>query len=249
MGFECWASILGDCGEGQSGEHYISDGIFDGASVTAFGLSWCRDKPLTIGMSSAVANILCRKHNSALAPFDAEAANLSAFLRENIHAQPLAAASVRLKGALIEKWALKTLFNLGYIRALSPDQSNRIDPPEYLVRYLYRNEPVPDGVGLYFVTGKLSNDTNETRGVWWNAVHDGASRERNKPVTTVLGMMFTFFGLRFVVSMVPHRAEKQIAAMGLVKGFDYSTAEVIYRPPRFGMISGTAGQKLIEFEW
>src|SRR5205807_37502 len=139
-----------------------------------------RDQPLKMGMRSAVSNILCGRHNWALSPFDAEAAKLSAFLRENIHVQPLGAASVRLKGVLLEKWALKTFLNLGYIRGLNREQSNRIDAPEYLVRYLYRDEPVPEGVGLYFITGKLSNDTNTTMGVWWNSIHD-----RREQTTTI----------------------------------------------------------------
>ena len=246
IGVECWASILGDCGEGQSGEHYISDGIFDGATVTAVGLPWCRDKPRTIGMRRAVANILCGRHNWALSPFDAEAAKLSAFLRENIHKQPLDAATVRLNGVLIEKWALKTFLNLGYIRGLSRVQSNRIDPRTDLVRYLYRNEPVADGVGLYFITGAVSSDMNTTTGLWWNSIDN---RDLNEPTTKVFGMTFTFFGVRFVVNIAPIRAEEKIAAMGRVNDFDFSTASVSYRPPGFTMRSGTAGEKRIEFKW
>lgn len=247
MGFECWASALGDCAKGQSGEHYISDGIFDGASVTALGLPWCRDDQRTIGMRSAVANILCGKHNQELSPFDAEAAKLSAFLRESIHQQPLAAANVRLNGFLLEKWALKTFLNLGYIRGLNREQANRIDPQDFLVRYLYRDEPVPDGVGLYFVTDKVSNNTNVTHGLWWNAIHDrGQLREG---ATTVFGMTFTFFSVRFVVNTAIIRAEKKIAAMGKVNDFDFSTAKIIYRPPGISMRSNDAGEKRIELAW
>jgi len=39
MGLECGASILGDCGRGKSGEHYITDGIFDDESVIVFWIS------------------------------------------------------------------------------------------------------------------------------------------------------------------------------------------------------------------
>jgi hypothetical protein len=105
-------------------------------------------------MRRAVANILCGRHNWALSPFDAEAAKLSAFLRENIHDDPLAAASVRLNGAMLEKWALKTFFNLGYVCGLNREQSNPIDPPAPP-----RAPPIPRRagrrcVGLYFITGQ-----------------------------------------------------------------------------------------------
>ena len=244
MGFECWASLLGDCGEGQSGEHYISDGIFDGATVTAFGLPWCREKPLTIGMESAVANILCGKHNWALSPFDAEAGKLSAFLRENIHSKPLVTTSIHLRGDRLEKWALKTFLNLGYIRGLNREQANRIEPRADLVHYLYRDEPVADGIGLYFVSGKVSSDANTSTGVWWNSIHD--HRER---ATTVFGMTLTFFGVRFVVNIAPIRAEQKIAAMGTLNDFDFSTSTIVYRPAGMVMNSGTAGQKRIELVW
>lgn len=244
MGFECWASILGDCDKGQSGEHYISDGIFDSATVTAFGLPWCRDEARNIGMRSAVANILCGSHNERLSPFDAEAAKLSRFIVANVHDQPLAEASIRLSGVLLEKWALKTFFNLGYIRGLNREQSNRVDPPVHLLRYLYQDEPVTEGVGLYFISGKVSNDSNTTTGVWWNSIHE--HRER---ATTIYGMTFTFFGVRFVVSITPIRAEDKIAAMGKVNDFDFSTAKIVYRPPGIVMNSGTAGEKRVEFVW
>src|ERR1051325_5267075 len=143
---ECWASILGDCGEGQSGEHYISDGIFDGEAITVRGFPWCRE-PLKMGIGSARSKILCSKHNWALSPFDGEAAKLSKFILENLHLQPLAARRKCMNGIFLEKWALKTFFNLGYLRGFhGGEQPNRFNPPEGLVRYLYCNEPIADGV-------------------------------------------------------------------------------------------------------
>lgn len=242
MGLDCWASILEDCGRGKSREHYISDGIFDGESVTAFGLPWCRDDPVTIGMRSAVAKILCGKHNSALSQFDAEAAKLSKFLVTNVLDQPLAEAAVSLNGRHFEKWALKTFFNLGYIRGLHRGQPNRLDPPAHLVRHIFLDEPIPDGVGLYFVTGKVSNQ-DYGPGLWWNVI------QNPKNTAEIFGMAFTFFGVRFVISILPIRAEDKIAGLGLVNGFDYSSAKILYRPPNIGLTSSTAGLKRIDLEW
>jgi len=242
MGLDCWASLLKDCGKGNSREHYISDGIFDGHPVTAFGLPWCRDKPVTIGMRSAVAKILCGKHNSGLSEFDAEAAKLSKFLVTNVLDDPLAQASISLNGRHLEKWALKTFFNLGYIRGLHREQPNRIDPPPHLVRHLFLNESVADGVGLYLVTGKVSN-TDFGPGLWWNAIQNPTNKAE------IYGMTFTFFGIRFVISIPPIRAEEKIARMGLVKDFDYASAKILYRPPNIGLTSSTAGLKRIDLQW
>jgi len=235
---ECWASTLGDCCEGKSGEHYISKGVFGGETIAVRGFPWCPDEPCTIGISSAVANMLCGKHNSALSQFDDEATKLAAFLKE----KPLAAVSVRLNGVLLEKWALKTFFNLGYLRGFHGcKQVNPFQPPEGLVRYLYCNEPVADGIGLYLITG---NDRKATR-VGWHAIHDQGEPDKRK----LYGMRFSFFGARFVVNIVPQRVEQKIAAWGKVEDFDYSTAKAIYRPTGIQGKSEAGGEKLIELTW
>lgn len=158
----CWASSLGDCGEGVSREHYVSNGIFDSESITAFGLPWCRDKPVTIGLKSAVAKILCGKHNSALSMFDGEAVKLSQFLETNVLEQPLIESTIHLQGTFLEKWALKTFLNLGYLAALHREQPGRLNPPEELIRYIFRNTPITEGVGLYFITDTINNDSYGT---------------------------------------------------------------------------------------
>ncbi len=242
MGLDCWASALGDCARGKSREHYISDGIFDSESVTAIGLSWCRHEPLTIGMKSAVAKILCEKHNSDLSDFDAEAAKLSRFLVTNVLDQPLAESAITLSGKRLEKWALKTFLNLGYIRGLHREQSNRLDPPPHLVRYIFHDDPVADGIGLYFVTGKISNE-NYSAGLWWNVIQNPLK------MTEIFGMVFTFFGVRFAISIPPIRAEKKIGSLGEINGFDYSTANIVYRPSNISLSSNKAALKRIDLEW
>lgn len=239
---DCWASVLKDCARGSSREHYISDGIFDGQQVTAVGLPGCRHEPMTIGLRSAVAKILCGKHNSALSPFDTEAGKLSRFLQTNVLDQPLKQSAISLKGRSLEKWALKTFLNLGYIRGLHREQPNRLDPRLDLVRYIYEDAPVADGVGLYFVTGTISND-GYARGVWWNVIQNPQRLEE------IFGMVFGFFGVRFVVSISPTRAEEKIANLGELNGFDFSTAQIIYRPSNITLASSTAGRKEIQLEW
>jgi len=237
---ECWANSLGNCGGGRSREHYISDGIFDGATVTAYGLPWCKNKPVTIGLASATSKILCRAHNEALSPFDAEAAKLSRFVSTNIVDEPLAHAEITLQGPLVEKWALKTLFNFGFIGVLDHGASH-LTPPSDVVKALFASAMLEEGVGLYFITGGVSNNHFKV-GVAWDPI---VNRENGKPV----GMALTFNGLRLAVTVIPLRAEAQIRGLGRVKGFDYSVAKVIYRPPNIIMASETAGNKRINLQW
>jgi hypothetical protein len=137
--------------------------------------------------------------------FDAEAAKLSRFLATNELDEPLGESTVTLDGSAIEKWALKTFFNLGYLRGLHREQSNRLDPPAHLVRYVYQNTTVPDGVGLYFVTGQISTD-DFGPGLWWNVIRHPERQHE------IFGMACTFFGIRFVISIPPFRHEANAPA-------------------------------------
>lgn len=233
---------LGNCGGGWTREHYISDGIFDGEIVTAFGLPWCKDKPMQIPLRTGVSKILCKTHNEALSPYDSEAAKLSIFLTSNIVDEPLKTEAIVLNGALLEKWALKTCINLGFIGALDQVAFTRIAPPESLVREVFSNGAPSDGTGLYFVTGAVSND-NYKVGLSWNAIRNVSSGG------SVVGMTFTFNSVRFVVSVIPVRAEQLIAKMGIANGVDYSKAKVIYRPQGIILTSNTAGRKHIDLRW
>jgi len=137
---------------------------------------------VTISLKSAVAKILCQKHNNALSDFDGEAARFSGFLARNVIEDPLAESTITLRGALLEKWALKTFFNLGYVGALHREQVGRLEPPRHIVEYLFRNSPVADGVGLYFVTGTVSSEAYGT-GLSWNVI------QNPRKLTEVFGMV------------------------------------------------------------
>jgi hypothetical protein len=242
MSFECWGAVLGDCAGGISREHLISDGIFDGAMVSAYGLKWCKDRPVEISLASAVSKVLCKRHNEGLSAFDAEASRLSRFLSTNVLDDPLSEAQVTLRGPLLEKWALKTFINLAYIGALDPEHHARVQPDEDLVKYVYEGTSVPSGVGLYFVAGSISN-SNFNVGLSWNGIRN-LSR-----AGAIVGMTFTLNTVRFVVSGEAGPAEAHLAKIGLVNDVDYSRATIYYRPPDIALLSKTAGQKTIYLEW
>lgn len=69
---KCYMASTNNCSKGKSREHYISEAIlarFEKLTVT--GMPW-QDKgeAQTLPANALVANILCERHNSALAPLD-----------------------------------------------------------------------------------------------------------------------------------------------------------------------------------
>jgi hypothetical protein len=62
-------------------------------------------------------------------------------------------------------------------------------------------------------------------------------------------MSISLSGIRFVVSVVPKRAEADIASMGTVNGINYSDATISYRPSNITLCSKTAGKKTINLLW
>lgn len=69
---KCYMSATNNCSEGKSREHYVSEAIlqrFDNLNVS--GMPWQEVGKAQIYPAKAlVANILCERHNNALAPVD-----------------------------------------------------------------------------------------------------------------------------------------------------------------------------------
>jgi hypothetical protein len=120
----CWALCLGDCGEGMTGEHLVSKSLFDTNEIIVQGFPWCLDTPKKIGLASLVANILCKKHNSALSELDTAASNASKVFREAVHLNHVRqklkrqpawnVKRYRIDGPRLERWFLKTLINISF---------------------------------------------------------------------------------------------------------------------------------------
>jgi len=114
---ECYASVLGDCGGGISGEHYFSASVlrllFPTGSYKLGGFPWLKPGQNQPSIASLTANILCKKHNSELSPLDDVALSVFRFFDEHL---PLVGAdkqdkqvAVALEGELFERWILKVL--------------------------------------------------------------------------------------------------------------------------------------------
>ena len=59
---ECWARDISSCEGPQSGEHYVSKGLFEKSGVKIKGLPFCEDELIEIPLSGLKANILCKRH-------------------------------------------------------------------------------------------------------------------------------------------------------------------------------------------
>jgi hypothetical protein len=110
----------------MSGEHYISKSQYGAAeTMTVQGFSWCPE-PKEIPVLSAVAKILCKTHNEALSPVDAEAKRVLDGLtlvaernaqdltrrKEGLSQTPWPNSVFLVHGELFERWLLKTTINL-----------------------------------------------------------------------------------------------------------------------------------------
>lgn len=157
----CYASILGGCSGGITGEHYISSSVLklishDDAAPGIAVVSGHRWKSKALPIASMVANILCRAHNEALSPLDNVAKSfLEAILHIHSSAKPHAMVTITLNGDLFERWLLKVL--CGFMASGNSfsrqGQSAPQQPSQEFVRFLFGEDPLPDGFGFYFVSG------------------------------------------------------------------------------------------------
>jgi hypothetical protein len=156
----CYASILGGCSGGITGEHYISRSVLElishndaapGIAVVS-GHRW-KNKALPI--ASMVANILCRTHNEALSPLDSAAKSLLEGI-QHIHsgAKSHAIVTISLNGDFFERWLLKVL--CGFMASgnsfSKEGQSVPQQPSREFVRFLFGDDPLPAGFGFYFLS-------------------------------------------------------------------------------------------------
>jgi hypothetical protein len=125
----CWAAVLGGCSSKMSGEHLVSRNQYgdDTETITVQGLPWC-PQPKVIGLASAVAKILCEKHNHALSPADGAAKDVLRALslmrdRSEDKMPPLQFPMRRFtaSGDLFERWLLKTTINVAMVGKPRPE--------------------------------------------------------------------------------------------------------------------------------
>lgn len=114
---DCFLSSTHNCSVGLSREHYMSRTLLEilgsGKSVKVDGTLWQKAKGgQEVGINSLQAKILCKRHNSALAPLDGAAKGFFVQLRRifsNLERRSLSrkGSIIIISGEELELWALK----------------------------------------------------------------------------------------------------------------------------------------------
>jgi hypothetical protein len=208
----CWAACLEECDEKISREHTVSACLFESPEIVVQGFPWCLGKPRTVGLSSLVSKILCRKHNSMLTEVDSaalEALNIFRKLsdlnnaRENIFLRKGFHWTIRhfcIDGPLLERWFLKTLINVSVGRTLKigPDATSAGMPSSELVQIAFGRRGFQEWAGMY-TSGYPNQQIHSQEGFRITPV----GRE-----DYLTGARFQFRGYNFYLNLLPMKFHK-----------------------------------------
>ena len=249
---KCWAKTLGDCSNVQSREHYLSQGLWQGSTITVKGL-W--DEERTIGLSSLTTKTLCTTHNHALSPLDSEAKRLFQAIAEIYRLQ-----EVRLKlkpskfwtvkryeanGSLFERWAAKFLVGFFYVVGKNErwhvTQTGPIDPPRELVEAIYGRRPFqsPEGLHLAYEVGdRHYNEDGVNLEPLFHPRDDG-----------FVGANLDFKGVRFVVWLLGNGIESFNIPTSEGRVFGPDGSELMYRPRNCRFTISKVLSQVLQLEW
>jgi hypothetical protein len=235
----CWASALGGC-DTTSREHLISEGMWDEPAIYVVGFEWCKTQPLEVGLAGVNAKILCRKHNSQLSPVDQGGINafraIKAQAREIDERLMQSTAgwdirTIRVSGALVERWLLKTLINIALRKgpnSVWPGGSNGV--PVELVDAAFGVQPLRRPLGLYVPASKGDRVDLQDRIEIATLLSDKGS---------LVGAEFSFAGLKMVLAIsndIPDRIVSQ-------------EVSALYRISRLNHKIAGRPSHILEFEW
>jgi hypothetical protein len=242
---DCWANSLGDCSGRISGEHLVSQGLFDVGGVIVRGLPWCKNESKTIGLSSLVKNTLCTEHNSRLSEADESAKRLRDRLR--VMAGSVANESVadlhqlpagHINGFSIERWCAKTIINFaaGTVTRIG-NSWHRGKPSRSLTEIVFGLKQFEPQAGLYWVGAPGENIV----------VNDGVevmffSDDENR----VQGARFTLFGFTLLLRLTkgtPGPLRLRDAGGGI------SYPNLLYRPNHFSAKNLLNSIHTLQFSW
>src|SRR5215217_3245445 len=148
---KCLFASTNNCGGGISGDHIISAAILrrittDKITISGTGFS----RSVSINSSSVKVKRLCRRHNTALSPLDAQAGRLFQAVQSAEESLAGEVAPTRhlylFEGFDIERWLLKTLLAAYHARVSNVVPGTHI-LPDYVMRLF--EHPLAPPLGLY----------------------------------------------------------------------------------------------------
>ena len=154
----CFGRELQDCSPTISREHYISQGILDlfhGKGIIISGMPWIPDgQHKRVSRASLTGKMLCERHNHALSPLDATAAEFFQFFTTEWTREAVEVFLTR--GYDLERWLLKMLCGLVGSGNATLD-GNRLPgwrPPADWLKILFGSADVEAPAGLHSIVGK-----------------------------------------------------------------------------------------------
>jgi hypothetical protein len=218
----CYGAILRDCdGKALTREHYMSSAVLKklGSELIMGGFPWNPSND-SRPVGSMVARILCKRHNEALSPLDAQACRLFSVLMDASEGRTRSHSL--FNGLDIERWLLKTL--CGLIASKSPYKKGEIvgnKLPDRWVRVLFGNRVMPERWGLHIV----SRNPTDPPAKGDIEVEIGDSDVMHEPK----GMTLALRGMRFRLQMS--------------NGLEIEGRRSFYRPRKV-LVAG-----VLEFHW
>lgn len=162
----CYARELGECSQRISGEHFISRSLLEkiekSGELNIQGPAWLSEnEERIIPIKSMNANVLCKKHNSALSRLDSAGTEFCSYLLNVKKKQ----AQLVVNGKEIERWLLKVLCGFGTSGYLSG--FNGWTPKREWLDVLFFDKTLPDEAGLYYlISNKVLEAESNEFGTW-----------------------------------------------------------------------------------
>ncbi len=211
----CYANQFLNCDGGLSREHYISESLLERfEKIPAKGIPWLAHLDGDISPASLVTRCLCEYHNSFLSPLDQFVGPaFDAFVRFGANRPEKAFVD----GRYLELWMLKLLIGLLCTNKIMHKgyTFSRADIPSDWIRWLYEDQKVPNGLGLYvfhFVNERLDFSKSFT-------IAPAFFEKR------ILGIRVELSGFRFLLALEP----KENAFKKDHPDYSY----ILYRPKGF----------------
>lgn len=192
-----------------------------------------------VSTASLTAKVLCQRHNNLLSPLDEEAGRLADAIKaarsgsEHIHHQ--------VNGALLERWALKTLVNL---LASRWTEKGYLPPGQDIVAKVFGALPLEARSGLYLVENYQGQAPPDS---FSYAVLTAQRDSRSQ----VLGLIASVSGVLFALSVSHGPLDQLLRDYSPFGPFETSSARTAYHPRRLSLGDRTTGDLslTLEFDW
>ncbi len=251
----CWAACLGNCSTAISGEHLISESLWKtpkkkNPMLRIEGFPWCQNQGQSIGLSSFVANILCKKHNSDLSALDTSALRFATDLRDAAKLCRQRSAEPSNKrwefkeynssdARHLERWFLKTALNLAHVGVGALTQAQqRYLPPQRLVRMAYGIDQIEYPNGLYAMAtlseGVRDFDVIQFAPIWREQQFEGG--------------LFMWRDFRFVLWCGDREVPSRLAMPGLTNS-QWPPSECIYHIERYNFDIDGMPSHSVRLKW